>query len=275
MFEQNSRQLGEKILKIGKEKKFMAGEMIFEEDSYNPNFYIIQKGNVEISKRTTEGVSKVIAQIGSGEFLGEGTLSGMGKKPASAKAITDVKTICFSVNDFKKLINDESEIAVDFLLAVLGSANARLSKTNTKLLALYEINQIMHMHLDDLNGLAKNLINELIAITESNDGILCLKNPFSTTYRTIYSTSDNLDVNTFAKYDLEKTQQISIGNDMFLFINLNNLGFLALTRKNEYDSDQLRFMMLIAEQAAHIIKEASDKAAEKAKRMLNRKQYNI
>lgn len=275
MFEQNSKQLGEKILKIGKEKKFMADEVIFEEGSSDPNFYIIQNGSVEISKKTSEGLFKVIAQIGGGEFLGEGALAGIEKKPASAKAVTDTETISISVGDFKKLISNEPEMAVDFLLEVLGSANLKLSQTNTKLLALYEINQIMHMHMDDLNGLAESLVNELIAITESRDGIMCLKNPFSAVYRTIYSTSGNLNINIFAGYDLEKTHQVKKDNDVFLIINLNDLGFLALTRANEYDLDQLRFLMLIAEQAAYIIKEASDRAAEKARRMLNRKQYSI
>jgi len=268
----------QKVLKIADEKNFKAGEIIFKEGETHPVFYIILNGNIEISKKTTEGQQKVIAQIGEGEFLGEGVLSGTVKKPATAKAITDVTAMAISVENFEKLMKEDPRTVVNFLLSVLQTANARLSETNTKLLALFEMSQLMDMCGDDLKALANGLIQRLVTITESKDGIFLLKNPFSTTYRVIYSSSDELDEQALTEFDLNKTQSISGKNGQFMIVNLKNLGSMALRRTLNsvpYNTNQLRLIMLVADQAAATIKDASEKASLKAKKLLEGKRFQI
>lgn len=263
---------------MSEEKNFKTGEMIFEEGNEDANFYIILKGDIEISKKTTEGHPKVIAELEVGEFLGEGVLSGTTKKPASAKAISETTLMAFSYSSFEKLIKEDPRAAVDFLLSVVEAVNGRLVKTNTKLLALFEINQLTNMYPDDLNQLASGLINKLLAITDSKEGILFLKNPFSTTYRTVYSTSPDLNEAKFVEYGLEKTQRVTNEKGQYLIVNLNDLGGFVLIRDVDYahfDDDQLRLLVLIAEQVAHTIKEASEHVAEKAKKILHRKHFEL
>ena len=268
----------QKILKLSEEKRFKEGEMIFEEGKDDTNFYIILMGTVEISKNTSEGKPKVIAHIGAGEFLGEGVLAGRINKPASAKAVVDTIVMAFDQGDFKQLTEEDPKTAVDFLLSVLEAANGRLTKTNEKLLALFEISQLLNMYRDDLSQLASGLVNRLMAIIESKDGILFLKNPFQETYRDIYSTNKDLTNELFLELDLSEPQKIDINEDQYIIVGLKDLGILALRREKDfahYDSDQLRLLALIGEQAANTIKEASEKVAEKAKEMLERKHFEL
>ena len=104
MTNQTGKHLQEiqKILMLADEKQFEAGDMIFEEGKEDNNFYIVLKGDIEILKKTTEGKPKVIAEVESGEFLGEGVLSGITIKPASAKAISPTQMTgslyCFTMS---------------------------------------------------------------------------------------------------------------------------------------------------------------------------------
>lgn len=260
------------------EKAFEPGEMIFEEGSDDHNLYVILKGDVEISKKTTEGQPKVIAELEKGEFLGEGVLSGITKKPASAKAISETTLLLLSRDNFEKLMKEEPTTVVDFLLSVLEAANSRLTKTNSKLLALYEINQLMNMYRDDLQKLSQSLISKLITITGSQDGLLLMKNPFTKAYRVIYSTSPDLNEQSFSEDDLNKAQKFSNEKGQFLIVNLRDMGSLVLRRDKKsppYVDDQLHFLALTAEQIASTIKEASEQASEKARKMLERKQFTF
>ncbi len=268
----------QKILEISQEKKFEAGQFIFEEGMEDSNFYIILKGDIEISKKTTEGKGKVIAELEVGEFLGEGILSGATTKPTSAKAISETVLMAFSYESFEKLIQDDSKAAVDFLLSVVEAVNGRLSKTNVKLMALYEINQLTSMYRDDLNQLASGLINRMIAITDSKAGILFMKNPFADTYRILYTSDPNLSEATFSEYDLNKTQKISNDDGKFVLVDLSGVGSFVLRRDldyADYEDDQIRLLVLIADQMANAIKDASSQASEKAKKMLERKHFEM
>lgn len=268
----------QKILEISEERKFKMGEVIFEEGAEDSNFYIILKGDIEISKKTTEGNPKVIAELEVGEFLGEGILSGATIKPASAKAITETVLMAFSYENFEKLVQEDSKVAVDFLLSVVEAVNSRLAKTNVKLMTLYEINQLMGIYRDDLMQLSSGLINKLMNLTDSKAGILFIKNPFTTTYRILYTSTPDLNEDEFSGYELDKTQKINNEKGQFVMIALGDLGSFVLKRDlnyTHYDDDQIRLLVLVAEQMTHTIKEASIKASEKAKKMLERKRFEM
>ncbi len=277
--ENDEKKLGalkkiQKILKIAEEKTFKAGDVIFNEGDEDLNFYIILKGEIEISKMTTDGTPKVIAQVEAGEFLGEGVFSGKTKKPATAKALTDVITMSFTMEKFKKLTEEDSNSAVNFLLSVLETANSRLIKTNTKLLAIYEMSELTDMYSDDLKNLSSNLVEKLITITESKEGLLLLKNPFTNTYRTLYSSTPDLNEKSLGDYELNKTQKVNNEKGQYLIVDLKGLGSIILMRNNDatqYDSYHMRLLILIADLVANNIKDASGRASDKAKKLLHQR----
>ncbi len=266
------------ILELADEKMYQPGNLIFEEGKEDANFYIILKGEVEIQKNTIDKTVKVIAQLGAGEFLGEGSLSGNVVKPTTAKAVSEVTVMTVSLDKFKSLIKDRPNVAIDFLLSVLGSVGGRLSKTNTKLLAIYEMSELTDMYGDDLKNLSINIIQKLISLTESNAGMLLLKNPFSNDYREVYSSSPHLSLEELKELDLSKTQKISRNDGQFMIVDMKELGSIVLKREegaSEYDTYQMRLVILIADLIANNIKEASENASEKAKKMLHQRPIGL
>jgi CRP/FNR family cyclic AMP-dependent transcriptional regulator len=266
----------QKILHLTKEVYFKPGEYIFREGEQDLNFYLVLKGEIEISKKTSEGQQKVIAELKAGEILGEGVLSGTLIKPASAQAISSAILLSLSKTDFDGLLSKDPGAGVDFLLSVLGSLNDRINRTNIKLISLYEINKLMGVYRDDINMLSKALIHRLLAITDSRDGIVALKNPFEEKYRRIYSSAGDMDVDQFENFNRSKSQIVANGNSQYLFVNLKNVGYLVLRRKKSdalYEDDQLRLLMLIAEQAGNTIEAASRRASDKARNILQQKKF--
>jgi CRP-like cAMP-binding protein len=266
----------QKILHLTEEKHFEPNEYIFKEGEEDRNFYIVMQGEIEISKNTSDGKSKVIALVKSGEILGEGVLSGVLIKPASARTITPVQLLVLTKEDFDELAEKEPRIGMDFLLSVIGALTDRITRTDIKLLALYEINKLMGIYRDDLPNLSQGLVQKLISITESRDGIILLKKPFEESYRVLYSTTDEMNEKTFEDYEKDKSRIITEKDFQYLFVNLKDVGYLVLQREKEdssYEDDQLRLLILVAEQTGNTIEAASRRAAEKARDILHQKKF--
>jgi CRP/FNR family cyclic AMP-dependent transcriptional regulator len=266
----------QKILHLVEERHFNADEYIFREGNEDNNFYIVTQGEIEISKKTSDGHEKVIAELKAGEILGEGVLSGIVIKPASARTVTAVQVLVLPKGNFDKLIKDDPKAGLDFLLSVLGTLNDRIARTDIKLLALYEINKLMGIHRDDIQKLSQGLVQKLIAITDSRDGIILLKKPFEESYRVLYSTTDELTAETFKDFQKDKSRMILNNNFQYLFVDLKGTGFLVLRRDKKdtpYEDDDLRLLILVAEQAGNTIEAASRRASEKARDILHQKKF--
>lgn len=268
----------QKILERAEEKNFEKGDVIFKEGASDPHFYIVMKGEVEVSKQTSEGESKVIAHLHAGEYLGEGVLSGVAMKPASAKALSRTTLLSLSQEKYEELLKEDPRYAVDFLLSVLESANERLRHTNKKLIALFEVSQLMAENQNNLSKLGKALIEKCRDITKSDEGLMYLRNSFSEDKRVIHSTSSSLTPEQFEAFDLSIPQMIETESGQFIAAKIDGLGALIFMRKKErqeYQDEDLRLLALVAEQAAFVIKDAKSRASEKARKMLHQKKYNF
>lgn len=259
---------------VAEEKNFRQGEFIFKEGTDDPHFYLVEEGEIEILLRESTGNEKVIAYVKAGELLGEGTLSGKTLKPASARAATAVKLLALSYDNFQKLAKDVPQDAIQFLLNVLGIVNGRLSRTNVKLLALFELSAMMSAYRDDLKGMCNRLLQQLLTLMGAKDGALLLKNPFSSHFRTMASTSATLNEDTLKDFDFSKSYAMSDKRGYFLIANLQESGVLVFIRPDKpFEYDQVKLVSLIADQAARIIEETSRRAEEKAKNILHQKRY--
>lgn len=262
--------------KMAEEMVVKQGDYIFKQGQEDPHFYIIAEGEIAISIRDQGGQEKDIAFVHPGELLGEGVLSGKTLKPASARALTDVRCLRLSYDHFKALTESEPDTAIHFLLEVLNLVNRRLNRTNIRLMALAEISQTIQRHRDDLHGMAKSLLRQLLHLLEADDAILVLKNPFTDDYRTIASTRDDLTEKTLKDFGLLAPGYMTDSRGHWLILNLKGFGAIALVRaaeKTPFEQDHMRLGQLVAEQAAGAIDEASRRAAEKAKTILHQKRY--
>ena len=260
-----------KLLQFSKEVKMDVNEILFKEGQEDPHFYILMKGEVEITKRTPEGKEKIIAHVKPGEFIGEGVLSGIIKKPASARTLSSAQLLQFSKEDFDRMTEEEPKTTADFLMSVIDVLHDRLNQSNIRLLTLYEINQLIQANHGDLKGLTQNIIQYLLNVTSSNNGGILVKNKFTNDYRTLYTTSKNWTEDFMIPFK-DKEGIVIQNSQQYIIAPLEEMGILMLSRNEgglHYDEDQLRLLVLVAEEISHAIETGYQKASEKAKNILH------
>jgi len=107
---------------------FDTGKEIFREGEVGDVMYIIQEGNVRISKMI-DGKPHILAVLGKGDFFGEMAIVTRVKRTATATAASTVRLLTFDRNGFVSMIQKNASIAlniIDKLCRRLQSANAQI-----------------------------------------------------------------------------------------------------------------------------------------------------
>ena len=112
-------------------ENFLKDEIIFEEGDSSGELYIVDKGEVRISK-IINGEKIVVATLGDGEVFGDLSLIKRGS-PRSATVEAVVETDCYVMHadDFYEQLSEISPL----LCGIVGSLADRLAKTTDMLAA--------------------------------------------------------------------------------------------------------------------------------------------
>ena len=105
-----------------------SGKVLFQENESGNVMYIIQEGNVRISKMI-DGKPHILAVLGKGDFFGEMAIVTRVKRSATATAVGTVKLLVFDRNGFVSMIEKNARIAlnvIDKLCRRLQQANAQI-----------------------------------------------------------------------------------------------------------------------------------------------------
>jgi serine phosphatase RsbU (regulator of sigma subunit) len=97
-----------------------AGHVLFEENTPGDTLYIIQSGEIQVSRTLSDGQQHVLRTMAPGEFFGE--LALLEGKPRSARVSTAIETTLLAVNRqrFNALIEQHPLVAINFLKAISG-----------------------------------------------------------------------------------------------------------------------------------------------------------
>jgi CRP/FNR family cyclic AMP-dependent transcriptional regulator len=96
-----------------------AQEIVFTAgDPANAVFYI-EEGNVKVAVLSHKGKEAVIAILGSGDFFGEGCLTGQPQRVTTVSTVTDCKFARLEKAAIVRLLHDDHEFSELFLLFVL------------------------------------------------------------------------------------------------------------------------------------------------------------
>lgn len=109
-------------------RAFEPGELIFDEDEVGDHMFIIQDGQVEIS-RTINGKDTPMAVLDKGEFFGEMAIVNRIRRTARARAKLRTQLLAFDRNGLEQLVEKNPKIAlsiIDRLCRRLGSANVQI-----------------------------------------------------------------------------------------------------------------------------------------------------
>lgn len=107
-------------------RSFAAGDVLFREDEPGDTMFVIQAGQVRISKASRDG-HKTLAILGPGEFFGEMAILNSKPRTATAEAMTPVRCLVIDARTFAQMIVSNAEIAVRLITKLarrLDSANA-------------------------------------------------------------------------------------------------------------------------------------------------------
>ena len=105
-----------------------AGKVIFREGEEGDQMFIIQDGQVKVS-RNIAGKEQVLAILGKGDFFGEMAIVTKVKRTATVTALRPVKLLAFDREGFVNMIAKNAKIAlnvIDKLCRRLQNANLHL-----------------------------------------------------------------------------------------------------------------------------------------------------
>lgn len=105
---------------------FEAGEVLFFENEETYHFFVIQDGQVEISKTSPEGKTIVLGVMSEGMSIGEFAMLDHKPRSATARALTTVQAAKVSEDAYKQLITE----LPDWAVAVMRGMIDRLRQTN-------------------------------------------------------------------------------------------------------------------------------------------------
>lgn len=107
----------EEIASIESIKKCLLvpkGKLLFKEGSYTKGLYFIHTGKVKMYKTGEGGKEQIIRLLNDNHMIGHRALFGREKHSCSAAVIEDCILCFFPVEDFYKLIEKSSKIAMKF-----------------------------------------------------------------------------------------------------------------------------------------------------------------
>lgn len=111
------------------QKKYSAGETIFEQESPGDVVYIIEQGQVDIIRKQNGEKSKVI-NLTKGQIVGEMAFLDQGYRWAAAIARTEVSAYALNYRNFKRLRKKHPHVANKLYDALTRILIYRLRKTN-------------------------------------------------------------------------------------------------------------------------------------------------
>jgi CRP/FNR family cyclic AMP-dependent transcriptional regulator len=97
------------------EQNFSEGHVIATEGQSGVGFFLIQTGNVTVSRD-----GETIRTLGPGEWFGEIALIDQGPRSATVTAATDLKCIGMSAWEFRPFVQNHPEVAWPLLEALVG-----------------------------------------------------------------------------------------------------------------------------------------------------------
>ena len=129
----------ERLLSISKEKKVKKDEVVFREGDIGDAFYLIVAGSVRISTLVPGVGEEALTILKAGEYFGEMALIDDAPRSASAIANEDTMLLFMGKEDFRKLLERQTDIAYKLLWVFTKTLSARLRKTDEQLKSIFSI----------------------------------------------------------------------------------------------------------------------------------------
>ncbi len=118
------------LAKVGEGRKivdYSKNQVVFSQAERADAIFYIQKGKVKLTVVSNAGKEAVIAILGTGDFLGEGSLAGRPLRMATATAMSDCSIVRLEKAAMIRVLHEEPAFSEMFLAYVL-SRNMRIEE---------------------------------------------------------------------------------------------------------------------------------------------------
>ncbi len=118
------------LAKVGEGRKivdYSKNQVVFSQAERADAIFYIQKGKVKLTVVSNAGKEAVIAILGAGDFLGEGSLAGRPLRMATATAMSDCSIVRLEKAAMLRVLHEEPAFSEIFLAYVL-SRNMRIEE---------------------------------------------------------------------------------------------------------------------------------------------------
>jgi len=118
------------LLPMFKKKEIAAGKTVFVENMAGESLYLVESGEVDISKMLSEGDEQLLVTVGPGEVFGE--LAVVDEAPRSATAGVSSDTILWRLErpDFELLCRDHPASGLRFVRNLVALFCNRIRENN-------------------------------------------------------------------------------------------------------------------------------------------------
>jgi len=111
----------------GTTKEYRKKQIIFSQGSPADAVFYIEKGKVKLTVLSTRGKEAVVAILGSGDFFGEGSLSGQRLRLATATSVIECSILRAQKETMTRMLHNEPALS-ELFMAYLLSRNARIEE---------------------------------------------------------------------------------------------------------------------------------------------------
>jgi CRP-like cAMP-binding protein len=132
---------GERIARFAVHRHYAAQTHLFHADAETDEFHLIVTGNIVLETPYLPGRGTVIIEeLGPGDLLGCSWLFDALHWQYSARALSDVETICFDTGKLRAEIALDHELGYELAMCIGTTMLHRLDRTRRELLTAYEHN---------------------------------------------------------------------------------------------------------------------------------------
>jgi len=124
----------EMLAELTQQKKYQAGEVVFQQGDVGDSLYLLVDGAVEVIQKRADGTEHVITVLESPNFFGEMSLIDKEYSSATIRSNTDSVMLCLTnenLHSFARAYKNGFTLVVINIARVLSS---RLRETNQKLI---------------------------------------------------------------------------------------------------------------------------------------------
>jgi len=118
------------LLPMFKKKEIEAGKTVFVENMPGESLYLIEEGEIDISKMLSEGDEQLLVTIGPGEVFGELAILDKAPRSATARVSKDVVLWRLEREDFEVLCDDHPVSALRFVRNLVNLFCNRIRENN-------------------------------------------------------------------------------------------------------------------------------------------------